>query len=75
MINIRFFYLQIFLFLVAKFSIYMNRRVFVMLFSDLFSYFMFSYSSVDIAVTFNSCSLCFLFLFAFLFFVPIMDTI
>ena len=28
--NIRFFYLKIFIFLVVKFSIYLNRRVFVM---------------------------------------------
>ena len=30
--NIRFFYLKIFIFLVVKFSVYFNRRVFVMKF-------------------------------------------
>ena len=30
--NVRIFYLKIFLFLVVKFSIYLNRRVFVMIF-------------------------------------------
>ena len=39
-----------------------------MLLSDLFSYFMFSYSGVDIAGAVKSCPPCFLFLFVFLLF-------
>ena len=37
--NIRIFYLKIFLFLVAKFSIYLNKRVFVMRLQEPFGFF------------------------------------
>ena len=36
--NIRVFYLKIFIFLVVKFSIYLNRHVFVMLYRCMFTF-------------------------------------
>ena len=60
--NIRIFYLKIFLFLVVKFSIYLNRRVFVMKVSSMNyipnRFFERGYMRVHEAVSFGSMFMC-----------------
>ena len=65
--NIRIFYLKIFIFLVVKFWVYLNRHVFIMLFATILLFFFFFFFFVCVCVFF----VFFLFILFFFFFTKI----